>query len=368
MPARSPCSRMFAVLGGRTRGPQLRRARPLGPRAARRPGAVVLVLALVGFGLKAGAGAAALLAAGGACGGALARLGADVGRHDQDRDLRAAPRARCCSARRRPGGAGRARPRAWSPACSACSGPSPSTTSSGCSPITASRTSGSSCSASARGAGARLSATRSSRCSASPARVLHTLNHALFKSLLFLGAGAVVHGDRHARHRPARRARPTRCRGPRSAFLIGVGGDRGAAAAQRLRERVAGLPGAARRRAVAREPIRLRSLRRSRGSALIGALALACFAKVCGIVFLGTAARLARPRPAHEAEPGMLAADGRPRRGLRRDRPAAGRRGAAGAAVAVGAARRARGGVDRRRRGIGRGRARIACWRSPCWR
>ena len=39
-------------------------------------------------------------------------------------------------------------------------------------------------------------------CSASPARALHVVNHALFKSLLFLGAGSVQHatGTRDLEH------------------------------------------------------------------------------------------------------------------------------------------------------------------------
>ncbi len=115
--------------------------------------------------------------------------------------------------------------------------------------------------------------------------VLHTLNHALFKSLLFLGAGAVVRIDRDAGHRPDGRAGPpdaadgggVRCR---------LGGDRRPAAAQRLRERMGGRAGPAPRGAGSGAPA-ARSFLAFAGLGLIGALALACFSRVAGGVFLG---------------------------------------------------------------------------------
>ena len=48
------------------------------------------------------------------------------------------------------------------------------------------------------------------------AALFHVLNHSLFKSLLFFGAGAVLHRDGRARHREARRPDPPRCRRRRS--------------------------------------------------------------------------------------------------------------------------------------------------------
>ena len=67
---------------------------------------------------------------------------------------------------------------------------SSSTTSSGCSRSTRSRTSGSSCSASAPASCCARAARTRGRRSRSAAALLHTLNHAVFKALLFLGAGA----------------------------------------------------------------------------------------------------------------------------------------------------------------------------------
>jgi hydrogenase-4 component B len=134
---------------------------------------------------------------------------------------------------------------------------------------------------------------------------LHVVNHALFKSLLFLGAGAVHHatGTREL-DRLGGLARPMR----RTAFLFLVGAVA-----------IAGLP-----------PLNgfvsewlvylgfLETLGRPAGDlvafvalgvpvlALVGGLAAACFAKVVGVVFLG-AARSTHAERAHEAPGAMLA-------------------------------------------------------------
>ena len=160
-------------------------------------------------------------------------------------------------------------------------------------------------------------------CSASPAALLHVLNHALFKGLLFLGAGAVLHAHRHARDRPPRRAAQAHAV-DRRAVPGRRGGHLRAAAAQRLRQRVPDLPRRAsaalsRRRPAA--PVAGGS-RPSPALALIGGLAAACFAKAFGIVFLGEprsdhAARRARSGPRRcGCRWSLLAA------ALRRDRPA----------------------------------------------
>ena len=96
----------------------------------------------------------ALLAARRARRGPLPRLGAALGRHDQGRHLRPAPGPRPAWPAARVAGLDRCCCWASPRPCSACSGRWPSTTSSGCSPITAWRTSASSCwaSASARSA------------------------------------------------------------------------------------------------------------------------------------------------------------------------------------------------------------------------
>jgi formate hydrogenlyase subunit 3/multisubunit Na+/H+ antiporter MnhD subunit len=131
---------------------------------------------------------------------------------------------------------------------------------------------------------------------------LHTMNHALFKSLLFLGAGAVgqATGTREierlgglARRMPLTWA----------AFLVGSVAIVGLPPLNGFvsewvtyQALLAGgtLDGA----------IRLQVLAVA-GLALIGALALACFAKVCGIAFLGQP-RMAEAWSAREAPPGLL--------------------------------------------------------------
>jgi hydrogenase-4 component B len=114
--------------------------------------------------------------------------------------------------------------------------------------------------------------------------LLHTVNHALFKSLLFLGAGAVYHAtgtrDMEALGGLAKRLPYTwfafflgataiigvpPLNGFVSEWLVYVGLFRAAQTTDGLRLAALGVP----------------------ALALIGALALACFAKVSGVVFLG---------------------------------------------------------------------------------
>jgi hydrogenase-4 component B len=131
---------------------------------------------------------------------------------------------------------------------------------------------------------------------------LHTLNHALFKSLLFLGAGALSHATGT---RDIDRLGALAKRMPRTAvvFLIGSAAIVGLPplngfVSEWLVVRsllAAGLePGGARLAVLAVALL-----------GLIGALALACFAKVVGIIYLGVA-RDPAVEPAHEAPAGML--------------------------------------------------------------
>jgi hydrogenase-4 component B len=133
--------------------------------------------------------------------------------------------------------------------------------------------------------------------------ILHTLNHALFKSLLFLGAGATVHatGTRNLDRLGglARRMPLTWI-----AFLIGSVAIVGLPPLNGFvsewvvyQSLLGGVTSGA--------PIRL-TLVAVAGLALVGGLALACFAKVCGIVFLGVP-RSGDVARAHDAAPGMLA-------------------------------------------------------------
>lgn len=130
--------------------------------------------------------------------------------------------------------------------------------------------------------------------------ILHTLNHALFKSLLFLGAGATY---RATGTRALDRLGGLARRMPLTwvAFLVGSAA-------------IVGLPplnGFVSEWLVYQAllgggtgPIRL-TLIGVAGLALIGGLALACFAKVCGIVFLGVP-RSADAEHGHEAPRGLL--------------------------------------------------------------
>ena len=131
---------------------------------------------------------------------------------------------------------------------------------------------------------------------------LHTVNHALFKSLLFLGAGSVLHG---AGTREIERLGGLARRMPATfaGFLIGSAA-------------IVGLPPL---NGFLSEWLVFRSLLASGEAAdsirlavlgaavlaLIGALALACFAKVVGIVFLGSP-RDAGSAQAHESPRGMV--------------------------------------------------------------
>ncbi len=134
--------------------------------------------------------------------------------------------------------------------------------------------------------------------------LLHVWNHALFKSLLFLGAGSVV---RAAGTRGIDRLGGLSRRMPWTAALFGVGAVA-----------ICGLPPL---NGFVSELLVFLGLFRSLGPghgaawpavalaapilALIGALAVACFVKVCGAAFLGEP-RSERARSARESPAGML--------------------------------------------------------------
>ena len=134
--------------------------------------------------------------------------------------------------------------------------------------------------------------------------LLHTLNHALFKSLLFLGAGAVV---RATGTREIDRLGGLARQMPLTALAFGIGSVA-----------IVGLPplngfvsewvvyGALLTAAESREVMRF-VVFGAGGLALIGGLALACFSKLDGVLFLGHA----RARPGDgvtgvEPGPGMV--------------------------------------------------------------
>ena len=194
--------------------------------------------------------------------------------------------------------------------------------------------------------------------------LFHVWNHALFKSLLFFGAGAVVH---ETGSRDLERMGGLARRMPATAALFLVGAVA-----------ICGLPPF---NGFASELLVYLGLVRAGGHsgtawaalpapvlAATGALAVACFVKVVGIVFLGEP-RTAAAGAAHEPPASDAGADGgagrrlpAARRGTESDGPGAGsgdrglggrRRGAAGArlarAVRLGERRGARGHRARRR-------------------
>jgi NADH:ubiquinone oxidoreductase subunit 5 (subunit L)/multisubunit Na+/H+ antiporter MnhA subunit len=135
------------------------------------------------------------------------------------------------------------------------------------------------------------------------AAAMHTVNHALFKSVLFLGAGAVSHatGTRNieelgglARQMPLLAL--TFVIG--AAAIIGVPPLNGFVSEWLVFRGLmgAGIAGGAVRIAVLAVPL----------LALAGGLALACFAKVVGVMFLGTP-RSDRTQGTGEAGAGLLA-------------------------------------------------------------
>lgn len=132
------------------------------------------------------------------------------------------------------------------------------------------------------------------------AALLHTLNHALFKSILFLAAGAVYRmtGTRNMEELGglARRLPLTWLAfAVASAAIIGVPPLNGFVSEWLVFQTLfrAGFSGDALRVAVLAVP----------GLALVGGLALACFVKVGGIVFLGTPRSSRALTP---ARPGLL--------------------------------------------------------------
>ena len=134
--------------------------------------------------------------------------------------------------------------------------------------------------------------------------LLHVLNHALFKGLLFFGAGNVVHGT-HTREIDHLGGLLRRMPATGVTFLIGAAA-------------ISGLPPlngfvsefliylASFRGAVSLDgSMSIPMLATIPGLALIGGLAAACFTKAFGIVFLGHP-RSRDAQGAHEAGPAML--------------------------------------------------------------
>ena len=125
------------------------------------------------------------------------------------------------------------------------------------------------------------------RSSASPGALLHVLNHALFKGLLFLGAGAVLHADRHPGPRPPRRPAHAACRVTGATFLVGAAAISGLPPLNGFVSELLLYLGAFGHATGAGPALAVPALTAVVALALIGGLAAACFAKAFGIVFLG---------------------------------------------------------------------------------
>jgi hydrogenase-4 component B len=133
---------------------------------------------------------------------------------------------------------------------------------------------------------------------------LHVWNHALFKSLLFLCAGSVI---RATQTREIDQLGGLAKTMPYTAlfFLIGAVAICGLPPLNGLVSEFVIYLGLFGTRAGAEGPLFLSGAFAACALALIGALAAACFVKVCGAVFLGTA-RSERARQAHESPASMI--------------------------------------------------------------
>jgi hydrogenase-4 component B len=135
--------------------------------------------------------------------------------------------------------------------------------------------------------------------------LLHVWNHALFKSLLFLGAGSVIHAT-HTRDIDHLGGLAKTMPGTALAFLVGAVAICGLPPLNGFVSELfiyLGLFGSLRPEEGAAWPVAALA---APALALIGALALACFVKVFGAVFLG-AGRSEHAEHAHEAGWSMLA-------------------------------------------------------------
>jgi formate hydrogenlyase subunit 3/multisubunit Na+/H+ antiporter MnhD subunit len=125
--------------------------------------------------------------------------------------------------------------------------------------------------------------------------LLHVLNHALFKGLLFLGAGAVAHGTgtRELEHLGGLLKRMP---WTAATFLVGAVAISGLPPLNGFVSEFLIFLGAFKGAISTGGPIAVPLLALIAGLALIGGLAVACFTKAFGIVFLG------EPRNDHVAE------------------------------------------------------------------
>jgi len=134
--------------------------------------------------------------------------------------------------------------------------------------------------------------------------LLHVWNHALFKSLLFLSAGSVIHAT-HTRAIDRLGGLAKDMPGTALCFLAGAIAICGLPPLNGFVSEFLIYLGLFRTLDSPAEPSLAGAAFGAPALALIGALAVACFVKVYGAVFLGTA-RSDHARHAHEAPPAML--------------------------------------------------------------
>lgn len=134
--------------------------------------------------------------------------------------------------------------------------------------------------------------------------MLHVWNHALFKSLLFLGAGAVIHGV-ESREIDLMGGLSKRMPVTANCFLIGAVAICGLPPLNGFVSEIMIYLGLFRVTTTPTASAASAAVFAAPGLALVGALAAACFVKVYGMVFLG-APRSPRAAQAHEAGRAMI--------------------------------------------------------------
>jgi hydrogenase-4 component B len=131
--------------------------------------------------------------------------------------------------------------------------------------------------------------------------LLHVLNHALFKGLLFLGAGAVAHAT-GTRDLDQLGGLGKRMPWTGATFLVGAAAISGLPPLNGFVSEFLIYTGAFAAALTGRGALLAAAVAAAAGLALIGGLALACFTKAFGAVFLG------EPRTPHAANAGEVAA------------------------------------------------------------
>jgi len=134
--------------------------------------------------------------------------------------------------------------------------------------------------------------------------LLHVWNHALFKSLLFLSAGSVIHGT-HTREIDLLGGLAKRMPWTALGFLVGAVAICGLPPLNGFVSEFLIYLGLFDTLGIGKKPSFAGAAFAAPALALIGALAVACFVKVYGAVFLGTA-RSDHARHAHESPRSML--------------------------------------------------------------